>query len=216
MIRSSEVFKNRNSHVSNMSLEQKSRVKTLPKSGGRIQMRPKSEDPLQPIRQRGTDKLIECWINRQPTCFWDNFWWLYFQTQYIRCDARYGPSKDATCGTLTPGSIEKTKCENRRIFSGYCNVNDAWYINSPEKGQRIYCKNAPIIELAKNCTNACGALPDSQKKVEAGGCDGYTAWCWCNSNTGGGVIQGNQNSHCTCLSRDEGGQCTSLDCGSEV
>lgn len=149
-------------------------------------VRSKEEDPLNPIRVRGYAQMLECWEKRDAQCFWDNFWWLFFQTQYIDCKNFFPPQPDPTCGSLPPG-IEKTKCLNRLITSGYCYVNDQnlfvrW--TSPEAGDRIYCKNAPIIELFNSCKEECAKNPPTQNKVEAGGCDGYTVWCWCNSAEG--------------------------------
>jgi len=176
--------------------------------------RSKEEDALQPLRERGYAKMLECWQNRQSKCFWDNFWWTYFQTQYTKCQNFFPLVNDATCLSLPSGSLEKDRCESRKITSGYCYVNDDNLIvklTSPESGDKLFCKNVPITELYKSCKTQCAKVSTDANKVEAGGCDGYTAWCWCNK-TQGNVTPSNANSHCTCTDVDKSGNCLQLKC----
>ena len=67
-------------------------------------------------------------------------------------------------------------------------------LTSPEAGDRLWCKNVPITELVQSCKEECAKNLPGQDKLEAGGCDGYTSWCWCNS-TEGTINPNNTDSH---------------------
>jgi hypothetical protein len=151
--------------------------------------------PDEDVESYSWAKMLTCWEQRDSACFWENFmWWVDRKganSRYIvPFNTTWQPDQQGTAGSITRAITSDRPKMQWWAWNG--SIPNP-FVQTPKDIPNFRCIDYPNLNYvyARDCRSKCDRLragetvPErdaSDMHFEAAGCDGSTAWCWCNSN----------------------------------